>query len=194
MNLRRSIGLLGLFALIGLTFRYCVVFVPNNPATLKPSPESTPGGGHGSPPTMLRIPVDGVTVGRLVDTYAQSRESGRRVHNAIDILAPRGTRVLAAAPGVVEKLFQSDRGGKTVYVRSPDRRWIYYYAHLDGYAPGLRQGTMISAGEWLGVVGSTGNASAEAPHLHFAVNRMRPGERWFQGEPVNPYPILADGR
>lgn len=194
MNLRRSIGLLSLFALIGLTFRYCVVFLPNASESMTPSSGSLTSSSHDRPPTKVRLPVEGIMVGQLVDTYAQSRESGRRVHNAIDILAPRGTRVLAAAPGVIEKLFKSDRGGNTVYVRSPDRHWTYYYAHLDSYAPGVRQGAAISAGEWLGAVGSSGNASAEAPHLHFAINRMRPGEQWFQGEPVNPYPILANGR
>jgi peptidoglycan LD-endopeptidase LytH len=138
----------------------------------------------------LVIPVVGKQPRDLVDTYTASR-SGGRVHNAIDIMAARGTPVVAAAAGTVEKLFRSDAGGITLYVRSPDRRWSYYYAHLAGYAPGMREGRAVRAGELLGQVGDTGNAGAGNTHLHFAVNRMGAGDRWHQGEPVNPYPLLA---
>jgi murein DD-endopeptidase MepM/ murein hydrolase activator NlpD len=146
-------------------------------------------------PSGLAIPVAGVRAAQLSDTFRAAR-SGGRVHDAIDIMAPRGTPVLAAADGVVEKLFfSSGGGGITVYVRSPDRRWSYYYAHLDAYAPGLREGLRVSRGDPLGTVGSTGNASPSGPHLHFAINRMADGERWWQGTAVNPYPLLAgDGR
>jgi peptidoglycan LD-endopeptidase LytH len=139
----------------------------------------------------LVIPVDGVKAEQLTDTWGQSRAGGARTHKAIDIMAPRGTLVVAAAPGRIEKLFDSKDGGMTVYVRSPDGRTIHYYAHLDTYRAGLREGQQVRTGEVLGTVGSTGNASPDGPHLHFEVKRMAPGESWHQGEEVNPYPLLA---
>ena len=143
-------------------------------------------------PAGLAIPVQGIRAGQLTDTFTQARAGGARVHDAIDIMAGEGTPVLAAADGKVEKLFYSNGGGGiTIYVRSPDERWTYYYAHLQGYAPGLAEGQQVKRGQLLGRVGHTGNASAEGPHLHFAINRMEPGQRWWQGEPINPYPLLA---
>jgi len=107
-------------------------------------------------------------------------------------MADEGTPVIAATDGKVEKLFFSNGGGGiTIYVRSPDQRWTYYYAHLQGYAPGLAEGEQVTRGQVIGRVGHTGNASAEGPHLHFAINRMQPGEKWYEGEPINPYPLLA---
>ena len=142
-------------------------------------------------PAGLAIPVAGIKPEALADTYTQSR-SGGRVHNAIDIMAPHGTPVLASAAGMVEKLFFSKGGGGiTVYVRSPDRKWIYYYAHLDEYAPGLTEGQNVKRGDVLGTVGSTGNANPAGPHLHFAVHQMAEGEDWHDGSPVNPYPLLV---
>jgi murein DD-endopeptidase MepM/ murein hydrolase activator NlpD len=139
----------------------------------------------------LLVPVAGVARTQLVDTFTQARGSGRS-HDAIDIMAARGTPVLAAAEGRVEKLYFSNGGGGiTIYVRSPDGRWMYYYAHLDRYAPGLAEGQQVRPGVAIGFVGSTGDASPEGPHLHFAVNAMAPGERWWEGTPVNPYPLLA---
>jgi murein DD-endopeptidase MepM/ murein hydrolase activator NlpD len=143
-------------------------------------------------PAGLAIPVAGVKPKELVDTYTQARAGGARRHDAIDIMAAEGTPVLAAADGKVEKLFFSQGGGgNTVYVRSPDGRWTYYYAHLQGYAPGLAEGQQVKRGQLIGRVGHTGNASAEGPHLHLAINRMEPGEKWWQGTPINPYPLLA---
>ncbi|MFL0585782.1 M23 family metallopeptidase [Sphingomonas olei] len=133
----------------------------------------------------------GVSADQIADSWGDSRGDGTRVHQAIDIPAPGGTPVLAAAPGQVEKLFESAAGGTTLYVRSPGREWIYYYAHLAGYARGIREGSPVQRGTLLGFVGDTGNAGAGNTHLHFAVNRMAPGERWHQGTPVNPYPLLA---
>ena len=106
-------------------------------------------------------------------------------------MAPAGTPVLAAAPGRVEKLFQSARGGTTLYIRSPDARWVYYYAHPSGYAPGIAVGQAVKAGQPIAYVGDTGDAGAGNFHLHFGLQRMRPGERWYQGEDVNPFPMLA---
>lgn len=143
-------------------------------------------------PTGLAIPVAGVRADQLIDTYTQARAGGARVHDAIDIMAPRGTSVRAAAPGTVEKLFFSDGGGGiTAYVRSDDKKWIYYYAHLDDYARGLAEGQRVRRGTPIGHVGSTGNASPAGPHLHFAIHRMQPGEGWWQGSAINPYPLLA---
>jgi murein DD-endopeptidase MepM/ murein hydrolase activator NlpD len=142
-------------------------------------------------PSGLALPVAGVKPEQLVDTYAAARAGGR-VHDATDIMAPRGTAVVAAAPGTVEKLFFSRGGGGiTAYVRSPDGGWQYYYAHLDAYAPGLHEGQIVKRGDPIGRVGSTGDASPTGPHLHFAINRMAPGQRWWQGSPINPYPLLA---
>jgi murein DD-endopeptidase MepM/ murein hydrolase activator NlpD len=160
-----------------------------------PAPASAPSAGPSQPlvvaPSGLAIPVAGVKPEQLVDTYSAARAGGR-VHDANDIMAPRGTLVVAAAAGTVEKLYFSHGGGGiTAYVRSPDGQWQYYYAHLDAYAPGLHEGQVVRQGDPIGRVGSTGDASPEAPHLHFAVNRMGPGERWWQGSPVNPYPLLA---
>ena len=143
-------------------------------------------------PTGLAIPVAGMKPDQLVDTYTQARAGGARSHDAIDIMAPTGTPVVTAAPGTVEKLFFSDGGGGiTAYVRSEDGRWIYYYAHLNAYAPGLHEGQRLERGELVGYVGATGNANPAGPHLHFAINRMNPDEQWWQGTAINPYPLLA---
>lgn len=160
-----------------------------NPAGPSPSytiPSVTVG------PSGLAVPVAGVKPRELVDTFAQARAGGARVHDAIDIMAPQGTPVVAAAAGKVEKLFFSNGGGGiTAYVRSDDGRWIHYYAHMSAYAPGLREGQRLLPGSPVGYVGSTGNASPGGPHLHFAIHRMAPGEKWYQGTPINPYPLLA---
>ena len=146
-------------------------------------------------PAGLAIPVAGVKAKQLTDTFTQARAGGTRVHDAIDIMADEGTPVIAATDGRVEKLFFSQGGGGiTVYVRSPDQRWSYYYAHLQGYAPGLAEGQQVKRGQVIGRVGSTGNANPAGPHLHFAINQMRAGEKWYQGTPINPYPLLAGKR
>lgn len=147
-----------------------------------------------APGASLIVPVAGVKPETLVDTYSEARAGGARSHDAIDIMARAGTPVIAAASGSVEKLFESDDGGRTIYIRSGDGNWIYYYAHLQDYAPGLSEGQAVRAGDQLGRVGSTGNADAAAPHLHFAVMRMSRGEDWHEGDAVNPYPLLAGQR
>jgi murein DD-endopeptidase MepM/ murein hydrolase activator NlpD len=143
-------------------------------------------------PAGLAIPVVGIKANDLSDTYTQARAGGARRHDAIDIMAPTGRPVVSAAPGTVEKLyFSNGGGGTTVYVRSDDKRWMYYYAHLSAYAPGLHEGQHLLRGAPVGFVGSSGNANPAGPHLHFAINRMEPGERWWQGTAINPYPLLA---
>jgi murein DD-endopeptidase MepM/ murein hydrolase activator NlpD len=141
-------------------------------------------------PAGLAIPVVGVKQNQLIDTFDQARAAGRR-HDAIDIMAGEGTPVIAAADGTIEKLFNSVRGGITIYERSADHNWVYYYAHLSAYAPGLAEGQQVKRGQVIARVGHTGDANAAGPHLHFAINRMAPGERWWNGTPINPYPLLA---
>ena len=144
------------------------------------------------PPQSLIIPVQGVSPGQLSDTFTQAREGGLRLHDAIDIMAPRGTPVLAAAGGIVEKFFTSAAGGLTLYLRCDDRRLIQYYAHLDAYAPGLAEGQHVAQSQLLGTVGSTGNANPDAPHLHFAIQLTDPAAHWNQpSRPINPYPLLT---
>lgn len=145
-------------------------------------------------PAGLAIPVAGVGQDQLQDTFTQARAGGTRAHDAIDIMAAAGTPVVAAAPGTVEKIYFSEGGGNTVYVRSSDGRWSFYYAHLQDYAAGLREGQRVQRGQVLGTVGSTGNANPSGPHLHFAINRMRAGQKWHDGDAINPYPLLAGKR
>ena len=142
----------------------------------------------------LAVPVAGIPRKAIANSWNDARGGGTRGHHGTDIMAAGGTPVVAAAPGRVEKLFQSGLGGVTLYVRSPDRRWTYYYAHLAGYAAGVREGLAVKAGDTLGYVGDTGDAGAGNYHLHFGLARMQPGQRWWQGEDVNPYPLLAGTR
>lgn len=139
----------------------------------------------------LIIPVQGITKSQLIDTYTQSR-SEDRLHNAIDIMAPEGTPVLAASTGYVEKLHESAAGGTTIYVFNAERTYSFYYAHLSAYAPGLHERQLVQQGEVIGYVGHTGNASPDGPHLHFQVSALTQDASWGGGESVNPYPILMN--
>jgi murein DD-endopeptidase MepM/ murein hydrolase activator NlpD len=141
----------------------------------------------GAPPIL--IPVAGVQAFQLKDTFNDGRVG--HVHHAIDILAPRGTPVLAAVDGTVRKLFVSRDGGITLYEFDQAGERSYYYAHLDGYAPGLREGLAVHRGDVLGYVGTTGNAPATTPHLHFAIEVLPPTKEWWKGEAIDPYPILV---
>ena len=141
----------------------------------------------------MLLPVAGIKPGQLTDTFNQSRGSERR-HEALDIMAPRGTPVLAAVDGRVEKLFTSEPGGLTIYEFDPDATHAYYYAHLDRYAAGLVEGMPLRRGDVIGYVGSTGNASPEAPHLHFAIFELGPEKHWWQGVAIDPYPLLTAPR
>ncbi len=137
----------------------------------------------------LIVPVEGVKPAELVDTFEQGRAEGRQ-HEALDIPAKRGTPVLAADDGTVVKLFTSVPGGLTVYQFDDAGTYCYYYAHLDCYAEGIAEGMRVKKGERLGYVGSSGNAPIEAPHLHFAVFKLGPEKKWWEGTPVNPFPVL----
>jgi murein DD-endopeptidase MepM/ murein hydrolase activator NlpD len=139
-------------------------------------------------PTLMAPPIVGLMPGELHDTFDQMRGQAR--HEAIDIMEPRGTPVHAVVDGVIAKLFLSKPGGNTIYLFDQAGEFCYYYAHLDRYAPNLREGMYVSRGQVIAFVGSTGNASPDAPHLHFTIFKLEPEKRWWKGTPINPYPVL----
>jgi murein DD-endopeptidase MepM/ murein hydrolase activator NlpD len=139
----------------------------------------------------LAIPVRGLDAEDLVSSFDDARGASRR-HEAIDILAPRGTDVLAVEDGTVAKLFTSVTGGLTIYQYEPSARFVYYYAHLDAYAPGLKEGDSLRKGDVIGRVGTTGNAPESTPHLHFAISKLDPDRRWWGGTALDPYLVWRD--
>ena len=182
-------AILSLILLAVAAFGSVLSFGPGRQA---PAPRPSPSpAALAAPAGSLTVPVEGYARSAVADSWGDARGGGARAHHGTDIVAPAGARVVAAAPGTVEKLFESRLGGTTLYVRSPDGRWIYYYAHLAGYVPGVREGLKVRAGQPLAFVGDTGDAGPGNYHLHFGLQRMRPGERWWQGEDVNLYPLLA---
>ncbi len=168
-------------------------------ATPSPAPTPPPAARSADPargapaPGELSMPVANVDPRTLHDDFAETRGGARR-HEALDILAPRGTPVLAAHDGIVRKLFTSEPGGLTVYEFDLDERYCSYYAHLDGYAPGLHEGQRLKRGDLVGYVGTTGNAPKNTPHLHFAVSVLGPDKGWWTGTPIDPYPLLVKTR
>ena len=139
----------------------------------------------------LVIPVRGYDADDLVSTFHDARGSSRR-HEAIDILAPRGTEVLAVDDGRIAKIFSSAAGGLTVYQFDPSETFVYYYAHLDSYAPALKEGAMLRRGDVVGTVGTTGNAPKDTPHLHFAIAKLDPDKRWWGGTALDPFLVWRD--
>ncbi len=137
----------------------------------------------------LVMPVLGIRPETLRSMFDDARGSSR-AHEAIDILAPKGTPVVAVEDGTIAKLFLSDAGGITIYQFDPTTRYAYYYAHLDGYAPGLSDGAVIQRGQTLGYVGVTGNAPKDTPHLHFAIFELTKEKKWWQGQPIDPFLVL----
>jgi murein DD-endopeptidase MepM/ murein hydrolase activator NlpD len=156
---------------------------PQPTATIQPSPIAPT-----TSPSLL-IPVAGVRPEQLRDTFQEARSEGH-VHDAIDIPAPLGTPVLAAADGRIVKLFQSERGGTTIYQLDPDNKTIYYYAHLERYADGLMEDHLARRGEIIAYVGDTGNAGAGNYHLHFSILIVSDPKRYWDGTNINPYPLL----
>lgn len=134
------------------------------------------------------IPIAGIPPGQLQDTFHDKRNGHE--HEALDIPAARNTPVLAAVEGNVAKLFTSKQGGLTVYQFDDSQKYCYYYAHLDHYANGLKEGTLLRKGQVLGYVGTTGDAPPDVPHLHFAVFRLGPEKSWWKGTALNPLPLL----
>jgi murein DD-endopeptidase MepM/ murein hydrolase activator NlpD len=126
----------------------------------------------------------------LTDTFTEARGNGSRQHEALDIPAARNTPVRAVEDGRVAKLFTSREGGLTVYQFDPTETYAYYYAHLERYAEGLKEGEPVRRAQILGYVGTSGNAPPNAPHLHFSIFRLTPEKHWWQGTAIDPYPIL----
>jgi murein DD-endopeptidase MepM/ murein hydrolase activator NlpD len=172
------------------------------PAAVEPAPPPSPPAGETTagpepipPPAELEgrglvVPVQGVRPEDLADTFDDPR-GGDRVHEALDIMAPRNTPVLAVEGGRIAKLFSSDLGGLTIYQFDPTESYSYYYAHLESYAPGLAEGQQVRRGQLLGYVGTSGNAGPDNPHLHFAVFKLNGDKNWWEGTPINPYPLLT---
>ncbi|MDQ6676219.1 MAG: M23 family metallopeptidase [Acidobacteriota bacterium] len=174
---------------------------PPNPAWLAPPAEthSMPVNGKLNSDTRapsatdsikIALPLANLKRSDILDTFADARGGGTQ-HEAADILAPRGTPVMAVEEGNVVKLFNSKKGGLTVYQYDDPRIYCYYYAHLDRYAPGLREGMLLRKGDVLGYVGSTGDAQPNNPHLHFAILKLGPDKHWYEHTTaINPYPLL----
>ena len=139
----------------------------------------------------LMLPVAGVSPDQLHDSFDAPRE-GNRFHHAIDIMAPRGTPVLAADDGRVLRVSSNNLGGLTVYTVDRSGQFVYYYAHLEGYARGLKSGHIVFKGDTLGFVGTTGDAPDNAPHLHFQILRMPPNGKYWEGDPIDPFPLLSE--
>ena len=138
----------------------------------------------------LALPLPDLDRGDLRDTFDEMR-GGTRRHEALDIVAPRNTPVLAVEDGTVAKLFLSKAGGLTLYQFDPTATYAYYYAHLERYADGVKDGDRVERGQVIGYVGTSGNAPPDAPHLHFAIFKLTDAKRWWQGTALDPYPILS---
>ncbi len=169
---------------------------PTPPVAVAASPTAAAPEANAAPPAStptgaLLIPVAGITADQLTDTFNDMRGGGTRRHEAIDIMASRGTPVLAASDGKVAKLFTSVPGGLTIYEFDPTTTYAYYYAHLDHYASDLTDGKQLKRGDVIGYVGSTGDASPDAPHLHFAITQLGPEKQWWKGTAIDPYPLLT---
>ena len=155
-------------------------------STSEATPAAIPLKGLAVP--ALMIPVAGVQARDLTPQFADPRADG--AHEALDIRAPLGTPVKAAAAGYIRRLFLSKAGGNTIYQFDPSEQYCYYYAHLDRYADGLRENDQVRGGQVIGYVGTSGNAPKDTPHLHFAVYRLTPEKRWWDAIPIDPYPLL----
>jgi murein DD-endopeptidase MepM/ murein hydrolase activator NlpD len=154
-------------------------------------PEPVAADTTANPAGKLLIPVEGIKLAQLSDNFDQPRGKERH-HEALDIMAPKGSKVIAAGDGKVVKLFNSKPGGLTVYQFDPTEKYAYYYAHLDRYADGVKEGSVLKRGDLVGYVGVTGNSAKDAPHLHFAVVELTPKKEWWKGTSVNPYPMMGE--
>ena len=140
---------------------------------------------------VIGLPIAGLRYKDIRDSF-QDRRGANRSHEATDILAPRGTPVFAVADGTIQRLFFSKPGGITIYEFGLDEKFCFYYAHLERYADGLAEGMRVARGQTIGYVGTSGNAPADTPHLHFAIFLLGAGKKWWEGEAINPYPALMD--
>jgi murein DD-endopeptidase MepM/ murein hydrolase activator NlpD len=160
------------------------------PSSATPAaPEALPAEADELRHRNLTLPVQGIRPDQLSDTFNDTRGTARR-HEALDVLAPRNTPVLAVEDGTIAKLFLSDAGGITIYQFDPSSGYAYYYAHLERYADGLKEGAQVKRGQVLGYVGTTGNAPRDTPHLHFAIFKLGPDRKWWEGTPIDPYSVL----
>ena len=167
---------------------------PQDPPGAAPAPSSSSSPSSSAGYSLdLIIPVEGVRPNDLRDTFDAIR-SGGRLHRAIDIIAPRGTPVLAAADGKIIRLSLNKAGGNTIYQMSDDNRLVFYYAHLDRYADDLAPGDYARQGDVIGYVGDTGNAGAGNCHLHFSIWAITDPKKYWTGDNINPYPILRAAR
>ena len=174
------------------------VDAPSNAVVEVPAPTSGTNGliPPGAPEARdlaaraLTIPVQGVTAQTLVRSYHDARSGGRE-HEALDILSPRNTPVVAVEDGTIAKLFFSKAGGNTIYQFDPGREYCYYYAHLERYVDGLAPGQPVRRGQVIGYVGTSGNAPENVPHLHFTIFKLGPQKNWWEGTPINPFPLWA---
>ena len=141
----------------------------------------------------LRVPIDGADVESWKGGFDERRDSGGRGHEAVDILAPRNTPVHAVNDGTIAKIFESKAGGHTIYQFDREGRLCYYYAHLERYADGLHERQTVKQGDVIGYVGTSGNAPANTPHLHFAVYQLDNEKRWWKGTPLDPYLVFTSG-
>ena len=155
-------------------------------AVMKPDPIAELRGRH------LRLPLPTIDVERMKGHFSQRRDAGKRPHEAVDLLVPRNTPILAVEDGTIARLFQSKAGGITIYQFDPTKRFCYYYAHLERYAPALREGQSVEAGDVIGYVGTSGNAPPNTPHLHFAVFELTDEKHWWEGTPIDPYLIFRE--
>jgi peptidoglycan LD-endopeptidase LytH len=170
------------------------IATPTPAETSTPIADPFPAATPAAPPSFvgqvnLIIPVAGVGPDQLLDTFADARSEGR-THDAIDIIAPAETPVLAATDGKILKLFQSERGGTTIYQLAANQELVFYYAHLSRYADGLAEGDVVRQGQVIAYVGDTGNAGAGNYHLHFSIAAVSDPKRYWEGTNVNPYPLL----
>jgi murein DD-endopeptidase MepM/ murein hydrolase activator NlpD len=163
-----------------------LTFVEHNTINTVMSREAA---GPTIPEIAIHSPIDGLKFSDLHDSFAEMRNGHR--HEAIDIMEPRGTAIHAVADGTIRKLFLSAAGGRTIDEFDSSLTYCYYYAHLDHYAAGIHEGMLVSQGQDIGYVGSTGDVAPDAPHLHFAIYRIGPDKRWWKGTPIDPYPILV---
>jgi murein DD-endopeptidase MepM/ murein hydrolase activator NlpD len=163
-------------------------FIAAPPKSNTPAAVATTGD---VPRGRVRVPIDGEDIESFKNGFAE-RRGGDRPHEAVDMLAPRNTPVHAVENGTIAKLFTSKAGGLTIYQYDPTGRLCYYYAHLERYADGLKDGQAVSQGETIGYVGTTGNAPANTPHLHFAVFELNADKHWWQGKPLDPYRLFKD--
>ena len=167
--------------------------VVNPPSPITPAapaaPPSTADAERELEARHLTLPVEGVAPNQLVRSFSDPRTGHE--HEAIDIPAPRNTPVLAVEDGTVAKLFLSKAGGNTIYQFDPSLRFCYYYAHLERYADGLKEGDVVHRGQVIGYVGTSGNAPPDTPHLHFAITILNADRHWWEGTAVDPYDVLT---